>query len=609
VACGTVAASFLASCAVLWALAPLPPEGRHTVVDLYRWFAAGPIVIPMRFLVDPLSVAMALVVSGVGAVIHVYSIGYMADDEGFARYFAYMNLFMAAMLTLTLAGSLVVMFIGWEGVGLCSYLLIAFWFTRAAAARAGVKAFIVTRLGDVGFLLGIFLAFVVFGTADFTVITQTAAARLPDGGVAATALALLLLLGATGKSAQLPLYVWLPDAMEGPTPVSALIHAATMVTAGVYMIVRMHAVYLRAPLAMDAVAVVGATTAIFAAASALVESDLKRVLAYSTISQIGYMFLGVGVGAWSGGMFHLTAHAFFKALLFLAAGSVMHALGGTTDMRHMGGLFRRLPFTAGAFAVGALALAGIPPLVGFFSKDLILSTVFHRGHVWLWAIGIAAAGLTAFYIMRAFVLTFVVAPSRKNLPAVHDAPQVMAVPMTVLVLLSITGGALGWSLTHPGVLERWLQPAVEAGIAPPSGIAEAPPGPAPAGHGGGDGMLASVSVAASAAGMILAWLVYARRTLRVRFPVAGDILAHQFYIDDLYAAAVVAPSRAAAGMAEALDRAVIDRAVTGVGRVLAAGGRVYRRVQSGFLRAYASFVLIGALLVLAYWMLASRAWR
>ncbi len=608
-ACGTVAASFLASCVVLWALVPLPPGDRQAVLDLYRWFAAGGIVIPMSFLVDPLSVAMAVVVSGVGAVIHVYSIGYMADDEGFARYFAYMNLFMAAMLTLTLAGSLVVMFIGWEGVGLCSYLLIAFWFTRPAAARAGVKAFIVTRLGDVGFLLGIFLAFVVFGTSDFTVITHTASARLPDGGAAATALALLLLLAATGKSAQLPLYVWLPDAMEGPTPVSALIHAATMVTAGVYMIVRMHAVYLRAPLAMDAVAVVGATTAIFAAASALVESDLKRVLAYSTISQIGYMFLGVGVGAWSGGMFHLTAHAFFKALLFLAAGSVMHALGGTTDMRQMGGLLRRLPLTAGAFAIGALALAGIPPLVGFFSKDLILSTVFHRGHVWLWAIGIATTGVTAFYITRAYVLTFVAAPPQGDHPIPHDPPRVMAWPMTVLVLLSITGGVLGWSLTHPGVLERWLQPAVTAGIAGTSGIAETSASPATAESGGVEWILASVSVAAAAAGMILAWLVYARRTLRGRFPVAGNILSHQFYVDDLYTAAIVAPSRAVAGMTEALDRAVIDRAVTGIGQVLASGGRLYRRVQSGFLRTYASFVLIGALLTLAYWMLASRAWR
>jgi NADH-quinone oxidoreductase subunit L len=602
-ACGAVAASFVASGAVLWALLPLPPDDRHAVIHLYQWIAAGSVAIPMDLLVDPLSVAMALVVCGVGALIHIYSAGYMTDDDGFARYFAYLNLFMAAMLTLTLAGNLVVMFIGWEGVGLCSYLLIAFWFTRPAAARAGVKAFLVTRLGDVGFLLGIFLAFGVFGTVDFTVMTQTAAARLPEGGPAATALGLLLLLGATGKSAQLPLHVWLPDAMEGPTPVSALIHAATMVTAGVYMIVRMHAVYLRAPLAMDVVAVVGATTVVFAAASALVEPDIKRVLAYSTISQIGYMFLGVGVGAWSAGMFHLTSHAFFKALLFLAAGSVMHALGGATDMRQMGGLLRRLPFTAGAFAVGALALAGIPPLVGFFSKDLVLSGVFHSGHVWLWGTGIAAAGMTAFYIARAFALTFVAPPARADGRSLHDAPPVMAWPLSALVLLAIAGGALGWSFTHPGVLESWLRPVVEAGIAQTS--AEA----VPAERGGIEGALVAASVTVSAAGLLLAWLVYGRGALQRTFPVATDLLAHQFYIDALYAAAVAAPSRAAAHAAEALDRSVIDGAVNGIGRAFAAGGLILRRVQSGFVRYYASFVLIGALLTLAYWVLSVRAGR
>ncbi len=608
VACGTVAASFVAACLVLRALLGLSSEDRHVAVDLYRWIAAGPITIPMGLLVDTLSVAMALVVSGVGALIHVYSVGYMADDEGFARYFAYMNLFMAAMLTLTLAGNLVVMFIGWEGVGLCSYLLIAFWFTRPAAARAGVKAFIVTRLGDVGFLLGIFLAFALFGTADFTVMTQTAAVRLADGGAAATVLALLLFLGATGKSAQLPLYVWLPDAMEGPTPVSALIHAATMVTAGVYMIARMHAVYARAPLAMDVVAAVGAVTAIFAAASALVEPDIKRVLAYSTISQIGYMFLAVGVGAWGAGMFHLTSHAFFKALLFLAAGAVMHALGGTTDMWQMGGLLRRLPLTAAAFAIGALSLTGIPPLVGFFSKDRILSDVFHRGHVWLWALGIAAAGLTAFYIVRAFALTFVAAPGADTLPRDHhrhDPPRAMAWPMGGLALLSIAGGALGWSFTHPGVLEQWLRPAVEVGIV------QNAPAAAEGAQGGGEAALVAASVAVAAAGMILAWRVSARRTLHGRPPtsVVGDILAHQFYIEAMYDAAIVAPSRALAHTAAALDRDVIDGAVTGIGRALAAGGQILRKAQSGFLRRYAAFMLIGALLILAYWMLAGGVWR
>ncbi len=602
VACGTVVASFAVSLVLLRALAALPPDARHAVVDLYQWIGTGPVRIPLRLLVDPLSVAMALVVSGVGALIHIYSVGYMAEDEAFARYFAYLNLFMAAMLWLVLAGDLVVMFIGWEGVGLCSYLLIAFWFTRPAAARAGVKAFLVTRLGDVGFLLGILVAFGVFGTADFTAMTQAAASRLAMGGGAATALALLLFLGATGKSAQLPLYVWLPDAMEGPTPVSALIHAATMVTAGVYMIVRLHAVYLRAPLAMDVVAIVGAVTAIFAAASALVEPDLKRVLAYSTISQLGYMFLAVGIGAWSAGIFHLTSHAFFKALLFLAAGGVMHALGGETDMRRMGGLARRLPLTTGAFAVGALALAGIPPLAGFFSKDLILSDAFHAGHAGLWAVGVAAAGLTAIYIGRAFALTFV-APRQQGQPvsgraAPHDPPWAMAWPIAALVVLSILGGALGWSFTRPGVLDRWLRPVVGAGAA---GAAQA----LSTGQGGarqGEVVLIAVSVAVAAAGLVLAWLIYVRRTIRARSEAVRMVLARQFYVEDLYNAAVVAPSRALGREAAAFDRSVIDGGVTEVARGIGAGGAVLRRLQTGYLRHYAMFALIGTLLLLAYWI-------
>ncbi len=618
VACGAVAASFVTALVLLRELTVLPPDGRHAVVDLYQWIGAGSVRIPLRLLVDPLSVTMALVVSGVGALIHVYSIGYMAGDEAFPRYFAYLNLFMAAMLWLVLAGDLVVMFIGWEGVGLCSYLLVAFWFTRPAAARAGVKAFLVTRAGDVGFLLGIFLAFGVFGTTDLTAITQGAASRLAMGGAAATALALLLFLGATGKSAQLPLYVWLPDAMEGPTPVSALIHAATMVTAGVYMIVRMHAVYLRAPLAMDVVAVTGAVTAVFAAAAALVEPDLKRVLAYSTISQLGYMFLAVGVGAWSAGIFHLTSHAFFKALLFLAAGGVMHALAGDTDMRRMGGLARRLPFTAGAFAVGALALAGIPPLTGFFSKDLVLAGAFHTGHHGLWAIGIIAAGLTAVYIVRAFALVFVV-PEAPDSPreggqairaavhrgtAHHEVPQTMAWPMEILGALVLLGGVLGWSFSRPGVLEQWLRPVVElgAGGSLPAGRFG---GPGAAGHAAsGEGMLLAVSVAVAAAGLLLAWFIHAARTVRVRSGVVRAVLARQFYVEDLYRVAVVTPSLALARAAGTFDRTVIDGGVAATARAIGASGAALRWLQSGYLRHYATFVLVGALLMLAYW-----AWR
>jgi NADH-quinone oxidoreductase subunit L len=601
-ASATVAASFAAAVALFQALAALPAASRSVEVDVYRWITAGPVVIPFRLLADPLSAAMARVVAGVGTLIHIYSIGYMAGDPGFARYFAYMNLFMAAMLLLVLAGNLAVMFIGWEGVGLCSYLLIAFWFDRPAAARAGVKAFVVTRLGDVGFLLGIFAAFGVFGTLDFTAITRDAASRLALGGSGATAIALLLFLGAVGKSAQLPLYVWLPDAMEGPTPVSALIHAATMVTAGVYMIVRLHALYLRAPFALDVVAVTGAVTAIFAASAALVEPDLKRLLAYSTISQLGYMFLAVGVAAWGAGIFHLMTHAFFKALLFLAAGAVMHALGGETDMRKMGGLGRRLPKTAAAFGAGALALAGIPPLAGFFSKEQILGDVFAAGHVWLWAVGLVTAGLTAFYITRAYVLTFGgtgasaaghrVITSAGSAP--HDPPPVMWWPVAALIFLTVVMGIV---LEHVIPLAAWLRPALEAGVPRAAGSA-VPVEQQGAVH----ALLLLAGIAVAVAGIVLGWLVYARGAIRGRAPVLGTLLAHRFFIEDLYAAAVVAPSRAVAAGAAAFDRAVLDRAVLGVAGGIGRSGAALRRLQSGYLRQYAAFVLIGTLLILAYWL-------
>jgi NADH-quinone oxidoreductase subunit L len=590
IACGTVAAAFVLALAVLLQVRALPPDARSRVVDLYEWIGAGSIRIPLRLLLDPLSVTLALVVSGVGSLIHVYSVGYMAEEPAFARYFASLNLFTASMLWLVLAGNLVVMFIGWEGVGLCSYLLIAFWFERPAAARAGVKAFLATRLGDVGFLVGIFVAFAVFGTTDFTAMTREAPARLAGGGTAATALALLLLCGATGKSAQLPLYVWLPDAMEGPTPVSALIHAATMVTAGVYMIVRMHAVYLRAPLAMDVVAVVGATTAVFAAGCALVEPDLKRVLAYSTISQVGYMFLAVGVGAWSAGIFHLTSHAFFKALLFLAAGGVMHALAGTTDMRRMGGLLPRLPRTAGAFAIGALSLAGVPPLVGFFSKDLILSEAFHREHVWLWAVGLAASGLTAVYIVRAFALTFVVPPLKSLQGHLGDPPPAMGAPTGALAVLTVLGGLLGWSFTRPGPLGHFLGPA----------FGTAPEGAAP--RGGGEAVLIATSIAVALAGIVLAWLAYARQARGGRLPVLERVLERQFYIEDLYRVALVGPAQTGARLAAAFDRGVIDGAVNEIARSLGRGGAALRRLETGYLRHYATFVLVGFLILLAYWL-------
>ena len=596
IACGGVGAAFVSALLLFGRVQMVSPAvwaGPAQPGDtiLYQWIGAGAVQIAFRLLVDPLSVAMALVVSGVGFLIHVYSAGYMHDDPAFARYFAYLNLFMASMLLLVLAGNLVVMFIGWEGVGLCSYLLIAFWFTRPAAARAGVKAFLVTRLGDVGFLLGIFLTLGVFGTTDISAMTADAGRRLALGGATATVLALLLFCGAVGKSAQLPLYVWLPDAMEGPTPVSALIHAATMVTAGVYMIARLHAVFLRAPLAMDVIAITGAITAIFAAASALVEPDLKRVLAYSTISQLGYMFLAVGVGAFGAGIFHLTSHAFFKALLFLAAGGVMHALGGETDMRRMGGLARRLPRTATAFAIGALALAGIPPLSGFFSKDLILSEAF-RAAPWLWAVGLAAAGITAVYIVRAFALTFLGAPPPGAREAAHDPPPVMAAPMWILAGLTAGGGVLGWSFTQPGMLERFLRPVLAAGRAV-AAVHETR---------AGEAALVTVSVIVAVLSAWLGWLLYVRGTVRLGSPGLHRLLQHQFYVEDAYEAAVVGPSRALARAAAVWDRSVLDAAVTGVAVSIGRAGQALRRLQTGYLTHYAAFVLIGAFLILLFWV-------
>ena len=469
---GSVLLSFIHALGAVLALLEFDPAHRVFQQILFEWVTPGPMpaaggpiqmVADWGYLLDPLSCVMILVVTGVGFLIHVYSIGYMAHEGGYYRFFGYMNLFMFSMLTLVLANNLLLLFVGWEGVGLCSYLLIGFYFLKKSASDAGKKAFIVNRVGDTGFLLGIFLIATTFGTIRFTShglgdpiayagINETLAAmlsqdRLVIGGSILTAIALLLFVGAVGKSAQLPLYVWLPDAMEGPTPVSALIHAATMVTAGVYMVVRMNAIYQLAPLAMDVVAMVGALTAIFAATIALAQTDIKKVLAYSTISQLGYMFLALGVGAFSAGIFHLMTHAFFKALLFLGAGSVIHALSGEQDLRKMGGLWNTIPATSRPFLIATLAIAGMPPLAGFFSKDEILGHAFGRAvsvdrYLSLWIVGVVTAGLTAFYMFRLLFLAFFgysrVSPQLEH--HIHESPKTMTVPLAILAGLSIVGG-------------------------------------------------------------------------------------------------------------------------------------------------------------------------
>lgn len=570
--------------------------------SLFTWISAGEFSARASLVLDPLSAVMALVVTGVGFLIHIYSIGYMAEDPGKSRYFAYLNLFIASMLVLVLAGNLLVMFVGWELVGLCSYLLIGFWFDRERAATAGRKAFIVNRIGDAGFLLGILLLAVTVKSLDFKAIADASSSMAVP---VATAITLLLFVGATGKSAQLPLHVWLPDAMEGPTPVSALIHAATMVTAGVYMIGRLHPLFTQAELTLGVVAAVGAATAFFAATVALVEHDLKRVLAYSTISQLGYMFLAMGVAAAPAGMFHLTTHAVFKALLFLAAGSVMHAMHGVIDMRRLGGLARPMRWTALGFVIGAAALAGFPFTAGFFSKDLILERAFAHARGWgsylLWAAGVATAFITAVYITRAAILTFAPPPSHHDHPPFdsdqggpsgsrgpHEAPPEMGWPMAALAALALGGGFLGASAVGAPLLhslERFFNPAPEpeAGAVPVLA-------------------LTLVSVSAALAGMLAGlWLYRGRRDASLS--ALGKFLSHKWYIEDLYNAAIVGPLRRGAQfLASTVELGIIDGAVIGVAGAMRQAGASFRRFQTGYVRNYAAVLLAGTVLLLGYWL-------
>ncbi|MDR7456569.1 MAG: NADH-quinone oxidoreductase subunit L [Armatimonadota bacterium] len=585
-----VAGSFATALGLLAAYRALGPEAGPIPVPLGAWFGAGALVVDASLLVDPLALTMALVVSGVGFLIHVYAIGYMAGDPHQARFFAYLNLFVFAMLLLVTAGNLLVLFVGWELVGVCSYLLIGFWFDRPAAATAGRKAFVTNRVGDAAFLLGLFLLFTSVGSLDILKVGEAASA-LP-GGVRLAA-ALLLFAGATGKSAQIPLHVWLPDAMEGPTPVSALIHAATMVTAGVFLIARLGGLFLATPGAMAVVAVLGALTAFFAATVALRQHDLKRVLAYSTISQLGYMFVAMGAFAPAAGMFHLVTHAFFKALLFLAAGSVMHAMHDVIDVRRLGGLARPLRQTALGFVVGGLALAGVPPFAGFFSKDLILEHAFAlgmaTGNYLPYLLGLLTAFVTAVYITRAALLTFSGRPAEPGARP-HEAPPVMLWPMALLAVLSVAGGGLGARAAGEPLL-RFLEPALPHPDGALAGV-HAPAGP-----------LMVLSVAVAAAGVALGWTLHRGR----RDPALGalgGVLEQRWYIDALYEAALLRPARALGRwLAGPVDLGAIDALVNGVGRGLARLGADVRRWQTGYARQYALGVLAGTVLILVFWML------
>jgi NADH-quinone oxidoreductase subunit L len=574
---------------------PFIQRGEHgETLMLWEWMPA--IGAGLEILWDPLSALMTLVVTGVGALIHVFAIGYMHGDERFHRFFTYLNLFAASMLTLVLANNYAMLFLGWELVGLCSYLLIGFWYTRPAPPPAAKKAFVVNRIGDFGFMVGLMIVFTTFGTLAYTGIFERAGDELTTG--LATAIGLLFVIGAAGKSAQIPLYVWLPDAMEGPTPVSALIHAATMVTAGVYVIARSAAIYELSPVAQTTVATIGALTAIWAASIALAQRDIKRVLAYSTISQLGYMFLAVGARAYVAGIFHLMTHAFFKALLFLGAGSVIHAMNGEQDMHRMGGLFKKMPVTAWTMGIAILAIAGIPPLAGFWSKDEILGSAFARGGVFsvLWVIGLLTALITAFYMTRQWVLVFLGPPRWAEDADPHESPRVMTVPLVILAGLSVVGGLINTPLRL--TLEHFLEPAFELVTLqnPPEGL-------------GMFLLLAGLSVVAGLAGVAAAFLTYRQpQTAWQDFEHGLEPLwgtwADAYRVDDMYGKVIVSPGRKTAEAAAfAVDLPVIDGAVNGVGRLVRNVGDWARPLQTGFVRSYAALFLAGTVVVVI-WLVA-----
>ncbi len=632
-ACGSVAASFLIALGFFFTVF-LAEGGASARVEqsLFSWIPS--MGVDWAYRLDSLSMLMTLVVTGIGLLIHIYSLGYMSHDAGFSRFFAYLNLFTFFMLNLVLGANMLLLFIGWEGVGLCSYLLIGFWFERPAAAAAGKKAFIVNRIGDAGFIMAVFLTFVTFGTLDFYgVMGQISAAEM-HGGVL-TAIGVLLFVGAAGKSAQIPLYVWLPDAMEGPTPVSALIHAATMVTAGVYMVARSGVLFSHAPAAMALVATVGALTAIFAASIALFQTDIKKVLAYSTVSQLGYMFLGAGVGAFAAAIFHLMTHAFFKACLFLGSGSVIHSMehaehasGGhrhyteMQDMRNMGGLVRVMPRTAWTFMIATVAIAGIPPLAGFFSKDEILWKTFDHGHTVLWALGAAAAAMTAFYMSRQVIMTFWGdfrggAAMEKHL---HESVPSMTVPLILLAGGSILAGFVGVPAALGGAnrIEHFLEPAIYAGGH----------GPAPIHHASYavEYALMGVSVALALAGIWFAYRRYWKGPTRDASLAGSRVyqtLLNKYYVDEAYDATAVngtlrggeglyrfdqrvvdgavngsaSLTRLSGDLSDLSDQNLVDRAVNLVGEILSAASTRFRRLQTGLFQNYALLMLFAVVLL------------
>ncbi len=609
---GAVGLSFLFSVLLLIDLAGRTPDDRSLSVTLFEWMAAGGFRVDAAYRIDQLSVLMMLIVTGVGFLIHVYSIGYMHNDPAFWRFFAYLNLFIFMMLNLVMADNFLLMFLGWEGVGLCSYLLIGFWHARkfdtggyapgaATTSDAAKKAFVVNRIGDAGFLIAMFMIFTATGTLDFGSVFAQAPARFVSNEPLIVGITLLLFLGATGKSAQIPLYVWLPDAMAGPTPVSALIHAATMVTAGVYMVARCSVLFVLAPATMETVAVIGIATALFAATMGLVQTDIKKILAYSTVSQLGYMFAALGVGAFTAGLFHVMTHAFFKALLFLGAGAVIHALHDEQDVTRMGGLRKYMPATYRTQFIAALAIAGVPPLAGFFSKDEILWKAFSEGYPVIWVLGWITAGLTAFYMFRMMTLVFEGEPRFGKDRHPHEAPATMLVPLVILAFLSVTGGFLGipHALGGGNILETWLAPVFER-----SGRIFGS-----AAHGSlmTEYILMALSVAVGLAGIVLARKLYLGRrdlvdSVAARFASLHTLLFRKYFVDEGYDAVVLRPLETGSRQLlwKGIDTRLIDGAVNGCAGLVATVASALRRMQTGSVSNYGLAVLIGVSLLLGF---------